>query len=187
MIIKNRQDLRDQCGRDPATWAYKYTPSGVSLFVDEKAHCVTVTPYIEGEEGETHESVSISFPFLFTTLERLVDQADSTAFSYSEGRFEGIDTDGNVRLEEYDWDRLWVSNRYWMREPDPQGVFAVRITENGEESVLWRGDSHEEYLLMYEIFLRRLLDDLGIYNPVDMESAEETLEANGIVLEGVRA
>lgn len=171
MMIKHRQDLRERCGRDPATWAYKYTESGVSL--EAKDNCVTVVPYIEDAVGEPHEPVSISFPFMFATLERLVDQADSAALSYNEDEYDG-------------WDRLWVSHRYWMREPDPQGVFAVRITENGEGSVLWRGDSHEEYLLMYEICLRRILDDLGIYDPVDMQSAEEILEANGIVLEGDR-
>ena len=182
-MIKNLQDLRDRCGLDPATWAYKYTDTGVSLSHSERY--VTVCPYIEGEDGETHASVRLSYPFLFETLERLVDQADSTAISYSEGRFEGADTEGVAFLEEHDW--VWVSDRYWMREPDKQGVYKILVTENDEESVLWRGDSHEEWLLMYEVFLRRFLDDMGIYDPVDMQSAEEMLEANGIMLEGVRA
>ena len=189
-IIHNRQDLHTRCGCAPSRWAYKYTHSGVSLFIDEESDCVTVCPYIEGENGETHRAESISFPFLFDDLERLIDDADSEGISYAEGRFGGIDEEGVLFNEAppYNWNSHWVQARYWLRDPAKEGKYEVRFTEHEKETVLWRGDDKEEYLVMYQVFLRRFLDEVGRYGHPsklpDMEALEEYLESKGIVLEG---
>ena len=176
MIIKNSVELTEKLGKDPSRWAFKNTDTGVAL--QSSIEGVTVTPYIEGEDGETHSSRFMSYPFTLRQLNTLVDLADIAAGRWKESHEYCYDWARSNHLSPWYGEDLsadtWRFQIYVERTPYPK----LKTTY-----YLWQGNSAVEALKMFDVMLTRIFEET--YPDTKIEDISECEAGDMLAQQGI--
>lgn len=87
IIISNPSHLTLHLGQDPKSWAEQYTNCKIGVCPE----FVSVTPFVENADKETHTKENLYFPFTSKQFDTLVDIAERTAINYEPAEWDDID------------------------------------------------------------------------------------------------
>ena len=86
-IITDLSQLTLHLGQNPKSWAERYTNCKVEVC----PKFVSVVPFIENADEETHTKAKLYFPFTSNQFDTLVDIAERTAINYEPAEWEDVD------------------------------------------------------------------------------------------------
>ena len=86
-IITDLNHLSLYLGQNPKSWAERYTNCKVEVCPE----LVSVVPFIENADEETHTKAELYFPFTSKQFDTLVDVAERTAINYEPAEWEDVD------------------------------------------------------------------------------------------------
>lgn len=86
-VITHLSHLTLHLGQNPISWSEQYT----NCKIDIQPDFVSVTPFIENADVETHTKENLYFPFTSKQFDTLVDIAERAAINYEPAEWDDID------------------------------------------------------------------------------------------------